>query len=142
MGDPHQSLLVSERALLSDQGQKFLYVLNDKDEVSYRHVEIGALSEGLRVIQSGLKPGERVILSGLQRVRPKMKVNAKTVAMTATDAPTTAIAEAPAVSPGAAAPTPTSVSGDSAAHANHLIQTASPKPSEKPQPGDKSAAMF
>ncbi len=41
LGDPHPSLLVSERALGSDQGQKFLYVLNDKDEVTYRDVEVG-----------------------------------------------------------------------------------------------------
>ena len=38
IGDPHPSMLVSERALGSDQGQKFMYVLNDKDEVTYRDV--------------------------------------------------------------------------------------------------------
>ena len=86
VSDPHPSLLVSEQALGSDQGKKFLYVLNDQDEVSRRNVEIGTLNDGLRVIQSGLKPGERVVLSGLQRVQPGKKVNAKNVAMLAKDA--------------------------------------------------------
>ena len=48
------------------------------------------------MIESGLKPGERVVLSGLQRVRPGMKVNAKNVAMAAKDTPVAAAAEAPA----------------------------------------------
>ena len=59
--------------------------LNDKDEVVRRDVEVGSLNDGLRVVQSGLKQGERVVLSGLQRVRPGKKVNAKIVAMAAKD---------------------------------------------------------
>ncbi|MGA2033626.1 MAG: efflux RND transporter periplasmic adaptor subunit, partial [Thermoguttaceae bacterium] len=87
IGDPHSSTLVSERALGSDQGQKFLYVVNDKDEVLYRRVQIGSLNNGLRVIEKGLEPKEKVILSGLQRVRQGMKVAWKMIAMTSEESP-------------------------------------------------------
>jgi len=141
IGNPHQSLLVSERALGSDQGKKFLYVLNDQDEVTRRDIEVGSLNDGLRVIQSGLKAGERVILSGLQRVRPGMKVNPKNIAMAAKDLPATAAA-APAASPGAAAASPTGTSGMPAAPQNNPNPPANPKPGDQPRPGDKSAAML
>jgi RND family efflux transporter MFP subunit len=69
-GRPHRTLLVSDRAQDNDQGQKVLYVLNNRDEVVSRAVRVGALHDGLRAIEDGLKPGERVIVSGLQQVRP------------------------------------------------------------------------
>ena len=70
VGKPKQALLVTERAVGSDQGRKFLYVVNDKNEVVFRPVELGAMHEGLRVVTEGLTAGERVIIDGLQRVRP------------------------------------------------------------------------
>jgi RND family efflux transporter MFP subunit len=70
IGKPNQALLVTERAIGSDQGRKFLYVVNDKNEVVFRPVELGAVHEGLRAISEGLSAGERVIIDGLQRVRP------------------------------------------------------------------------
>ena len=70
IGKPKQALLVDERAIGSDQGRKFLYVVNDKNEVVFRPVELGAMHEGLRVVTEGLSAGERVIIDGLQRVRP------------------------------------------------------------------------
>lgn len=76
---PSRSALVPEEALASDQGQKFLYVLNEKDEVVYRQVRTGQLFDGLRVISKGLAPGERVILSGQQRVRPGGRVTPRQV---------------------------------------------------------------
>lgn len=77
IGNPKLGLLVKEEALGSDQGQSFLYVLNDKDEVEYRSINPGALINGRRVVQSNLKRGERVVVSGLQRIRPGLKVIAK-----------------------------------------------------------------
>jgi membrane fusion protein, multidrug efflux system len=75
LGKPHPAILVAERALQSDQGQKFLMVVNDKNVVEYRRVATGPLQEdGLRVISEGLKPGDRVIVEGLQMVRPEMAV--------------------------------------------------------------------
>jgi RND family efflux transporter MFP subunit len=81
IGFPHQSLLVSERALDTDQGQKIVYVVNEKSEVVSRPVRLGALHDGLREITDGLKPGERVIVNGLQQVRPGVTVEPTVVAM-------------------------------------------------------------
>jgi RND family efflux transporter MFP subunit len=81
IGRPHKALLVSERALDTDQGQKVLYVLNDKNEVVSRPVTLGALQDGLREITDSLKPGERVIVNGLQQVRPGATVEPKLVDM-------------------------------------------------------------
>ncbi len=97
---PHSALLVSDRALGTDQGQTFLLVLNDKNEVEYRAVEIGQLHDGLRevmrtrkILEPGsnntqtfkevevLKATDRVIVSGLQRVRPGDKAEPKLVDM-------------------------------------------------------------
>jgi RND family efflux transporter MFP subunit len=80
IGDPHSSLLITEQALGSDQGQKFVYVVNSKNEVAYRRVEVGMLQDGLRVIQKGLAAGERVVVSGLQRIRPGIKIEPKMAA--------------------------------------------------------------
>jgi RND family efflux transporter MFP subunit len=80
VGAPHEALLVQEESLSTDQGQRFLYVVNDKDEVVYRRVKVGLLVNGRRVIEEGLAPGERVVLSGLQRVRPGDKVSVKSAA--------------------------------------------------------------
>jgi RND family efflux transporter MFP subunit len=81
IGFPHQALLVSDRALDTDQGQKILYVVNEKNEVVSRPVRLGALHDGLREITDGLKPGERVIVNGLQQVRPGITVEPKLVDM-------------------------------------------------------------
>jgi len=77
IGTPYPAVLVSERALGTDQGQKFLYVVNDKNEVEYRKVKTGSLHGGLRVVESGLASGEKVIVNGLQRVRPGSAVEPK-----------------------------------------------------------------
>jgi RND family efflux transporter MFP subunit len=77
----HRALLVTDRALDNDQGQKILYVLNDKDEVVSRAVRVGSLHDGLRAIEDGLKPRERVIVNGLLQVRPGMTVQPKLVDM-------------------------------------------------------------
>ncbi len=79
IGQPHPAILATERAIGSDQGQKFLYVLDDKNEVVYREVQIGAFQNGLRVIESGLASGERFIINGLQRVKPGDIVRPKLV---------------------------------------------------------------
>jgi RND family efflux transporter MFP subunit len=81
VGRPHSALLVTDRALDSDQGQKVLYVVNDKSEVVSRPVRMGALHDGLREITDGLKPGEQVIVKGLQQVRPGAVVEPKLVDM-------------------------------------------------------------
>jgi multidrug efflux system membrane fusion protein len=75
-------LLVVDRALGTDQGLKYLYVVDADNKVQYRRVTVGALQEdGLRVIETGLEPDELVVVSGLQFVRPRMTVKTEETPM-------------------------------------------------------------
>jgi membrane fusion protein, multidrug efflux system len=75
IGQPHPALLVIDRAIGSDQGMKYVYVVDTENKVQYRRVTTGPLQDnGLRVIADGLKPDERVVIGGLQQVRPRMEV--------------------------------------------------------------------
>jgi multidrug efflux system membrane fusion protein len=79
---PHPALLVIDRAVGSDQGLKFVYVIDARHKVQYRRVTTGALQEdGLRVINEGLKPSEWVVVSGLQQVRPRIEVQMEQMPM-------------------------------------------------------------
>jgi RND family efflux transporter MFP subunit len=81
IGESHSALLVTERAIDTDQGQKILYLVNENNEVVSRPIRLGAPHDGLRVIEDGLKRGERVIVTGLQQVRPGSTVEPKQVEM-------------------------------------------------------------
>jgi RND family efflux transporter MFP subunit len=81
IGFPHRVLLVSDRALDTDQGQKIVYVVDKENKVVSRPVRLGALHDGLREITDGVKSGERVIVKGLQQIRPDMTVEPKLVDM-------------------------------------------------------------
>ena len=81
IGEPHRAVLVTERAIDTDQGQKVLYVVNDQNEVVSHPISVGALHDGLRVIEEGVQPGERVIVNGLLQVRPGITVEPKLVDM-------------------------------------------------------------
>ncbi len=72
MGQPQAGrvLLVSERAIGTDQDKKYVLVVGAGNKAEYREVTLGAAVDGQRVVRSGLKPGERVVVNGLQRVRP------------------------------------------------------------------------
>jgi RND family efflux transporter MFP subunit len=77
VGDPHPALLVNEQALMTNQGQKYVHVVNDQNEVVYRPVTVGAVDGDLRIITDGLKAGERVIIEEPARVRPGAVVDPK-----------------------------------------------------------------
>ncbi len=81
IGDPHPAILVSEAALVTDQDRKFLFVVNDKDEVEQRPVVLGPLYDGMRVLEGGVRVGDWVVVSNLQRVRPGMTVKRQEVPM-------------------------------------------------------------
>ena len=81
IGKPRQALLVTDRAIDNDQGQKIVYVVNDKREVVARAIRAGLLHDGLREIGDGLQSGDRVIVNGLQTVRPGMVVDPQVVEM-------------------------------------------------------------
>ena len=69
VGDPHPALLVPEEALATDQGQRFVYVIDQSNHVVYRRVKVGMLLAGRRVITEGLAIDDRVAVTGLQRLR-------------------------------------------------------------------------
>ena len=77
VGTPHRAILVPEGALGSDQGKRFLYVVGKDNKVEYRPVTVGALRDGLRVIDQGLSRRGGVVVGGLQAIRPKMVVRVK-----------------------------------------------------------------
>ena len=74
VSQPYQALLIPEQALATDQSIKFVYVVGDDGAAQRRAVELGAQRGEMRIITSGLKAGERVIVKGLQRVKPGQKV--------------------------------------------------------------------
>lgn len=81
LGEPRKALLISERAVGTDQGQKFVFVVNDKNEVMPQPITLGQTHDGLRVVESGLSSGDRIIVSGVQRVRTGMTVKPKPTEM-------------------------------------------------------------
>jgi RND family efflux transporter MFP subunit len=80
----YRAPLVLDRAVGTDQDKKFVLVLKPDSTVDYRPVQLGRLVDGLRIVTSGVEPGERVVINGLQRVRPQMKVT-PTLAVMAPD---------------------------------------------------------
>jgi len=104
---PYVAMMVTERALGTDQGQRYLLTLNDQNVVEYRPVRIGALREGLRVITEGVSADDRIIVNGLQRVRAGVTVapqEAPMPAWSATDAGAAASSADAAKAPSASAP--------------------------------------
>jgi membrane fusion protein, multidrug efflux system len=84
MGQPKSepALAINERAVGTDQNKRFVMVLGAENKAEYREVTLGpAAHDGLRVVTSGLKSGERIIVNGLQRVRPGAVVAPQTVRM-------------------------------------------------------------
>ncbi len=98
VGPEERALMVPEEALGADQGQRYVYVINGADEIEYRRVEVGLLSNGMQVVESGVSAGDRIVVTGLQRIRPKTKVAPKEWKPDAPAAPATADASKP-VSP-------------------------------------------
>ena len=74
LGGSHDALLVIDRAIDTDQGQKILYVVNRDNVVEKRVVKLGGLHDGLREIESGVKAKEQVVIEGIQRIRAGVKV--------------------------------------------------------------------
>lgn len=83
---PQRALLISERAIGTDQSQKFVLALGDNNTVLYRTVKLGAAVEGKRIVRDGLHAGDRIVVNGLQRIRPGMTVAPEQLAATDTAA--------------------------------------------------------
>ncbi|HHT7548260.1 TPA: efflux RND transporter periplasmic adaptor subunit [Raoultella planticola] len=82
-----QATLIDDKAVLTDQDRKYVYIVDKDGKAQRRDIKPGRLAAGLRIVQQGLNPGDKVIVEGLQKVfMPGMPVNAKTVAMTTSTA--------------------------------------------------------
>ncbi|MDR7376488.1 multidrug efflux system membrane fusion protein [Rhodoferax ferrireducens] len=77
------ALLVNERAVGTDQDKKFVLVLGADNTVAYREVTLGGSVNGLRIVSKGLAAGEKLVVNGLQRVRPGALVSPQPVSMDA-----------------------------------------------------------
>jgi membrane fusion protein, multidrug efflux system len=82
-GADKPALLISDRAVGTDQSHKFVFVVSGDGKAEYREVKLGPMVDGLRVVKAGLKPGEKIVVNGLQRVRPGSPITAQTVPMVA-----------------------------------------------------------
>jgi multidrug efflux system membrane fusion protein len=75
IGEKHKALLIIDRAIQSDQGLKFVYVLDATNKVQARSIKTGSLQEdGLRVVEGEIKPDDWVVVGGIQQVRPQMEI--------------------------------------------------------------------
>ena len=77
----YRGLLIQDRAVGTDLDKRFVFVVDDTKTVRYRAVTLGPMVDGLRVVRSGLTPGEVVVVNGLQRVRPGVTIAPERVAM-------------------------------------------------------------
>lgn len=77
------ALLINERAVGTDQSKRFVMVVDKENKAEYREVKLGAAANGLRIVTEGLRPEERIVVNGLQRVRPGALLAPTTVAMDA-----------------------------------------------------------
>jgi multidrug efflux system membrane fusion protein len=89
---PREAVLIDDRAVGTDQDKRFVLVVGDGNRAAYREVRLGKLQDGLRVVEDGLKPGEHIVVNGLQRIRPGDPVTPHPVAMEGS-APVAAVAE-------------------------------------------------
>jgi multidrug efflux system membrane fusion protein len=74
LSERHPALLVSERAIGTDQAQKYVLTLTASNTVAYTAVKLGPAVEGKRIVRSGLLAGEKIIVNGMERIRPGQPV--------------------------------------------------------------------
>jgi len=82
-----KALLITDRAIGTDQNKKFVFVVGEDNKATYREIEPAGMADDLRVVDSGLKAGEKIIVTGLQRARPGQPITPEIVQMDAKDSP-------------------------------------------------------
>lgn len=112
-GTPRRVVMVPDRALGTDQSKKFVYVVGEGQTAQPREVRPGALREGMRVIEQGLAAGDKVIVSGLQRVRPGVPLAPTELPVDAQGLPVEPAAAPSPGAPSAPAPAASAASGAS-----------------------------
>ena len=72
MGQPksENKIVISDRAVGTDQDKKFVFVVGADNKVAYRQIKLGDLNDGQRIVEEGLATGDRIVVNGLQRIRP------------------------------------------------------------------------
>ena len=80
-GNEREAVLIAEKALGTDQAKRFVLVVDKDNKTAYRAVKTGAVQDGLVIVEAGLEPGERIVVNGLQRVRPGDPVSPQRVSM-------------------------------------------------------------
>lgn len=86
--EAYPAVVIDDRAVGTDQNQKFVYVVGKQNVVDYRAVKLGRVFDGMRIVEEGLTPGERIVVNGLQRVRPGVTIAPELVSMDRTESPT------------------------------------------------------
>ncbi|MBK5921887.1 hypothetical protein CCR80_12680 [Rhodothalassium salexigens] len=82
---PYEAMLLPDKAVVSDQDRKMVYVVGDDQTAQVRPIKLGPMYKGLRVIRSGLAPDDRVIVAGLMFVRPNAPVRPQETTISLTD---------------------------------------------------------
>lgn len=80
-GQEREAILINEKAVGTDQSKRFVLVVDKNNTSAYREVKTGATQDGLVIVESGLQPGERIVVNGLQRVHPGAPVTPQAVDM-------------------------------------------------------------
>jgi len=86
-GAPQARVLISDQSIGTDQGSRYVLVVGKDDKTEYRPIELGSVVDGLRVVEQGLQPGERIVVKGL--VRPGMQITPQATAIDGTPVETT-----------------------------------------------------
>ena len=81
------AVLIDDRAINTDQNQKYVFLLGPDNKIEYRRVKLGRVIDGLRIVREGLKPGDVIVVNGAQRVHPGIVVSPQTVTMRGDSAP-------------------------------------------------------
>jgi RND family efflux transporter MFP subunit len=77
----YSAILIEDRAVNTDQNQKYVLLLSANNQIEYRQVKLGRVIEGLRIVREGLKPGDVIVVNGAQRVHPGITVTPQRVTM-------------------------------------------------------------
>lgn len=80
-GEERDAILIAEKAVGTDQAKRYVLVVDKDNKTEYREVKTGATQDGLVIVESGLQPGERIVVNGLQRVHPGAPVTPQAVDM-------------------------------------------------------------
>ncbi len=73
-GGERAAVLINDRAVGTDQSRRFVLIVGEDNKLDYREVKLGPIVDGLRVVREGVKPGELIVVNGVQRVRPGMLI--------------------------------------------------------------------